>query len=98
MDRSIRGIVPVMLTPFKDTGDIDWEGLEALIHWYLDHGAEALFSVCQSSEMAALSLAERGDLARFTVKTVAGRVPVLASGHVADSMDDQIIELTKPHL
>ncbi|XDZ65659.1 dihydrodipicolinate synthase family protein [Alphaproteobacteria bacterium LSUCC0684] len=93
MDTSIRGIVPVMLTPFKDTGDIDWEGLEALIHWYLDHGAEALFSVCQSSEMAALSLAERGDLARFTVKTVAGRVPVLASGHVADSMDDQIIEL-----
>lgn len=43
MDTSIRGIVPVMLTPFKDTGDIDWEGLEALIHWYLDHGAEALF-------------------------------------------------------
>lgn len=67
MDSKIKGIVPVMLTPFDDQGAIDWGGLEALIHWYIDHGAEALFAVCQSSEMQHLSLSERRDLARFTI-------------------------------
>ena len=83
-----------MLTPFDDQGAIDWGGLEALIHWYIDHGAEALFAVCQSSEMQHLSLSERRDLARFTITTVAGKVPVIASGHIADAIDDQITELT----
>jgi len=83
-----------MLTPFDDQGAIDWGGLEALIHWYIDHGAEALFAVCQSSEMQHLSLSERRDLARFTITTVAGKVPVIASGHIANAIDDQITELT----
>lgn len=93
MEQKIKGIVPVMLTPFDDDGAIDWGGLEGLIHWYLDHGAHALFSVCQSSEMQHLSLSERRDLARFTIKTVAGKVPVLVSGHIADTIDEQIAEL-----
>ena len=62
-----------MLTPFDDQGTIDWGGLEALIDWYLEKGAEGLFAVCQSSEMQFLSLAERTELARFTVKAVSGR-------------------------
>ena len=56
---SIEGIVPVMLTPFDDTGAIDYAGLERLIEWYMQHGADALFAVAQSSEMQFLSLAER---------------------------------------
>ena len=93
MDKKISGIVPVMITPFDDQGAVDWHGLEALIHWYLNHGTEALFAVCQSSEMQHLSLSERQDLARFTVKTVAGKIPVIASGHIADRGDDQVDEL-----
>ena len=93
LDQKIKGIVPVMLTPFNDNGAIDWDGLEGLIHWYLDHGAHALFAVCQSSEMQHLSLSERRDLGRFTIKTVAGKVPVLVSGHIADTINEQIAEL-----
>ena len=85
--------MPVMLTPFDDQGTIDWGGLEALIDWYLEKGAEGLFAVCQSSEMQFLSLAERTELARFTVKAVSGRVPVIASGHIADDASDQAAEL-----
>jgi 4-hydroxy-tetrahydrodipicolinate synthase len=82
-----------MLTPFDDQGEIDWGGLEALIEWYLEKGAEGLFAVCQSSEMQFLSLVERTELARFTVKTVSGRVPVIASGHIADDAPNQRAEL-----
>ncbi|HDR8961174.1 dihydrodipicolinate synthase family protein [Burkholderia vietnamiensis] len=90
---AIEGIVPVMLTPFDDVGAIDYAGLERLIEWYLAHGSDALFAVAQSSEMQFLSLAERAELARFIVDRVAGRVPVVASGHISDDLDSQVAEL-----
>jgi hypothetical protein len=39
-----------MLTPFDDEGTVDWGGLEALIDWYLEKGAEGLFAVCHSGQ------------------------------------------------
>ncbi|WP_201285574.1 dihydrodipicolinate synthase family protein [Chelativorans xinjiangense] len=89
----IDGIIPVMLTPFDDEGRIDWEDLEALIEWYIANGSSALFAVCQSSEMASLSIEERVALARFTAKAAGGRLPVVASGHVADDPETQKAEL-----
>ncbi len=94
MTKRVAGIIPVMITPFGPDGKIDWDGYEALIEWYIDNGSEALFAACQSSEMRFLSLEERVDLSRFAVEKVAGRIPVVSSGHVADSLDDQIAELT----
>ena len=34
-EKNIHGIVPVMITPFHEDGDIDWNGLENLIEWYI---------------------------------------------------------------
>lgn len=93
MSSSINGIIPVMITPFTPQDRIDWAGYEALIEWYIANGSEALFAVCQSSEMQYLSLEERVALARFTAEKVAGRVPVVASGHISDSFDAQKEEL-----
>jgi 4-hydroxy-tetrahydrodipicolinate synthase len=94
MTRKIEGIIPVMLTPFTDEGEIDYPGLERLIEWYLDKGADALFAIAQSSEMQFLTLAERAALGHFVVKQVAGRVPVVVSGHISDDPFSQIEELT----
>lgn len=90
---TIEGIVPVMLTPFDNDGAIDYASFERLIDWYLAHGTDALFAVAQSSEMQFLSVAERAALARFVVERVAGRVPVVASGHVSATIDEQAAEL-----
>ena len=94
MTAIIQGIIPVMLTPFTEADAIDYSGLENLIEWYIANGADALFAVAQSSEMQFLSLDERVALARFVVRKAAGRVPVIASGHVSESRDDQLTELT----
>ncbi len=91
--RKIEGIVPVMLTPFTDDGQIDYAGLERLIEWYIANGSDALFAVCQSSEMLFLSLAEREALGKFVVRQVAGRVPVVVSGHISDDPHGQREEL-----
>lgn len=89
----IEGIIPVMLTQFTEDNRIDYPGLENLIDWYIDNGADALFAACQSSEMQYLSLEERVALAKFVVGYTKQRVPVIASGHIADDLTTQIAEL-----
>lgn len=89
----INGIVPVMLTPFEADGGVDYGSLERLTEWYIARGADALFAVCQSSEMQFLSLAERVEMARFVAGIAGGRVPVVASGHISTALDDQKAEL-----
>lgn len=91
--KTINGIVPVMLTPFTADEQIDYPALAKLIDWYLEKGVDALFAVCQSSEMQFLSLQERVELAHFVVQHVDGRVPVIASGHISDDIAAQKEEL-----
>ncbi|MFN3717952.1 MAG: dihydrodipicolinate synthase family protein [Rhizobium rhizophilum] len=93
MPHNFHGIFPVVITPFNEGNTIHWDGYSRLIEWYIDHGSHGLFAVCQSSEMMFLSLEERCALADFTVHQVKGRVPVVASGHISQSMDDQKAEL-----
>ena len=83
-----------MVTPFRD-GKIDYPAAEALIEWYLANGVDGIFAVCQSSEMFYLNLEERETLGRFVVEKTAGRVPVVVSGHISRSFENQITELSR---
>lgn len=87
------GVWPTMITPFNEHDQVDFDGLERLIEWYIEKGAHGLFAVCQSSEMFLLSLEERIQLATFVKKHARGRVPVIASGHISDRFEDQVKEL-----
>jgi len=89
------GVWPTMLTPFTKSGKVDYSGLERLVEWYVANGVQGLFAVCQSSEMFYLTTEERVEIARFVVKAAAGRVQVIASGHVSDNIDDQVDELER---
>jgi 4-hydroxy-tetrahydrodipicolinate synthase len=91
--KKIEGIIPVMLTPFTESGIIDYAGLEHLIEWYITNGSDALFAVCQSSEMLFLSVEERQALGSFVVQKVKGRIPVVVSGHISDDPYSQLEEL-----
>lgn len=88
------GAWPVMLTPFtQDAKAVDYEGLKALTDWYIKNGCSGLFSDCQSSEMFFLTKEERVNIARTVMETAKGRVPVIVSGHISDSFEDQKDEL-----
>ena len=88
-----RGVWPVMLTPFNEDREFDWPSLKKLIDWYLAAGVNGLFANCQSSEMFYLSDAESLQLTRFVLEYVGGRVPVVASGHTACGLSQQIEQL-----
>jgi len=89
------GVYPVMLTPMTRKGEIDEQGLRALIEWYIDHGVNGLFASCQSSEIHKMNLEERIRIAKITVDAAAGRVPVVASGHTSEDFEDQVRELNE---
>lgn len=86
------GVWPTMVTPFLN-GQVDYDSLGKLVDYYIENGVSGLFSVCQSSEMFKLSLDERVSIASFVKKKAGNRVPVIASGHISDSMGEQIREV-----
>jgi 4-hydroxy-tetrahydrodipicolinate synthase len=91
---SHKKFVPVMLTPYKKTGEIDYNGLSRLIDFYQAAGAKGLFANCLSSEMYNLSEKERLDLTTHVVKHVNGKIPVVASGSFGNNFDEKA-EFTK---
>lgn len=93
-DRIQDGTWVTMVTPFTDGNEIDYDGVSRLVEWYIKKGVDGIFAVCQSSEMFFLSLEERIALARFVLQCANGRIPVVVSGHVSDTMEQQIEELS----
>lgn len=85
------GLWPVMLTPFTEDKEVDYEGLRALTRWYLDNGAAGLFAVCLSGEMELLTEDERLKIA-ICVKETAGTVPVASTAYVEVPERDAPIE------
>lgn len=83
------GFIPVMLTPFLDSGEVDYTGLARLTEFYLESGAAGLFANCLSSEMYELTEPERLAVTRQVVEQVGGRVPVVATGTFGGPMLQQ---------
>ena len=81
-----RGFIPVMLTPFRESGAIDSLGLGHLTDFYLKVGAAGLFANCLSSEMYELTDSERLTVTKQVVDQVAGQVPVVATGTLGGSI------------
>lgn len=84
-----KGFIPVMLTPFKDNGAVDFDGLTKLTHLYLDAGAAGLFANCLSSEMFELSEDERIAVVKHVVALAKGKVPVVATGTFGGAINKQ---------
>ncbi len=93
MNTSIaKGVWPVMVTPFTKDNRIDYHAVKSMIRWYDIQGVSGIFAVCQSSEMFFLSKQERLELVRFIVNHTPSCMGVIASGHVADTLKEQIEE------
>lgn len=87
------GCWPTMITPFTEDNSVDFKAVQDVTEWYIDHGADGIFAVCQSSEMFYLSEQEKLDIAKAVVDAAQGRVKVIASGHTSDDHQKQVDEL-----
>lgn len=67
-----------LVTPMTQDGKINYDVLEKLIGYQLSHGTSALIVCGSTGEACTLTDVEYASCIRFTAKTAAGRVPVIA--------------------
>ena len=78
----LRGVYPIVVTPFNDDGTVDFGSLDRLVEFLLEQGAHGLGLFGNASEGYALQTSERLEMLRRIAKRVNGRVPLVASsGH-----------------
>jgi 1-pyrroline-4-hydroxy-2-carboxylate deaminase len=72
------GVVPAVLTPFDESGEIDAGALARNVDWLLDSGAAGLVGTGTMGEAQSLSAAERRLVIETLVEAGGGRVTVTA--------------------
>jgi 4-hydroxy-tetrahydrodipicolinate synthase len=82
MSGALRGVFPIVVTPFADDGSVDYDSFDRLLDHLLGQGAHGLGLFGNASEGYALYGDERARMLDRAVKRVGGRVPLVASsGH-----------------
>ena len=86
------GALVALVTPFID-GQLDEQGLVDLIEFQIDNGSHGIVPCGTTGESATISFAEHKRVIDLTVKTVNGRVPVVAGTGGNNTLE--AIELTE---
>ena len=72
----MRGVYPILVTPFDEKGRIDIESLQKLVEFNIDAGVHGL-GVALGSEVLRLSESERTEVTRCVVDQIRGRIPLV---------------------
>src|SRR4051812_36550547 len=88
---TLRGILPVLATPYDASGEIVESEVRALVRWLLDEGAHGLSAVGEASESSRMTREERRRLAEVVVDEVAGRVPVIVGVSAPNARESAIL-------
>ena len=74
----ISGSIVAIVTPMQQDGSLDLRALDQLLEWHIESGTNAVVIVGTTGESATLSNEEHCELVAHCVKTVQGRIPVIA--------------------
>jgi 2-keto-3-deoxy-L-arabinonate dehydratase len=74
----VRGLIPVLATPFTDTGDVDDASLARLVEFQMASGVDGVAVFGFASEGFALTAAERVRILRTVTSVVGPSTPVVA--------------------
>jgi len=85
------GALVALITPFRD-GEVDFETLDELVAFHIENGIDGISPVGTTGESPTLSHDEHKKVIERVVKTVAGRVPVIAGA--GSNSTAEAIELT----
>ena len=89
----IQGSLVALVTPMTPEGAVDWDAYERLIEWHIASGTDGIVTMGTTGESPTLDIAEHNEVVAFTVKKVAGRVPVIAG--TGGNSTAEAIELTQ---
>lgn len=86
------GAATAIVTPLTENG-IDYVAFKKLIEWQISQGIDAIVVCGTTGEASTLTDEEHREAIEFAVKTVAGRIPVIAGTGSNDT--DYAVDLTK---
>ena len=73
----LSGTGVAIVTPFRLSGDIDYEGLTKLLNHIVENGVDFVVALGTTSEAVTLSTNEKNEVVRHVLKVVNGRTPVV---------------------
>ena len=75
-DYMIQGLVPAVVTPFSDQGDIMFDAFDEIIQWHMSWGATGFLVAGDNGEQWALNEGELSRIAAAAMKATKGQAPV----------------------
>ena len=81
----VRGSLVALVTPFNDDGSVNFEKLGELIDFHLGNETDALVILGTTGESSTMSHEEDNAVCEYTVKRVAGRIPVICGSGSNDT-------------
>lgn len=67
-----------IITPMKETGEVNYPKLEELLEYQIANGTDSIIICGTTGEASTLTHEEHLETIRFTIEKVAGRIPVIA--------------------
>jgi 2-dehydro-3-deoxy-D-pentonate aldolase len=77
-DSMFSGLMPAMVTPFDERGEVDLEATEAVVERFVEAGVDGISPLGSTGESTHLAADERRRFTEEVVRIVAGRVPLVA--------------------
>lgn len=87
-----KGCGTAICTPFSDNG-INYDALKSLLEFQISEGTDAIIVCGTTGEASTMSTEEKKSVIKFTVETVANRIPVIVGTGSNNTISS--IELTK---
>ena len=78
MSRHLKGTGVAIVTPFNKEGQVDYSSLEKIINHIVTGGCDYIVSLGTTGESVTLTKEEKKEILRFTKKTIAGRIGLVA--------------------
>src|SRR3989338_2333578 len=78
MTNKFKGTGVAIVTPFTEDGNVDYPSLEKLIGHLIMNEIDYVVSLGTTGESVTLTMEEKKEVLKVTIKLIAGRVPLVA--------------------
>lgn len=82
----ITGSMVALITPFHEDGSVNYDKLRELIEWHIQEQTDAILVLGTTAETPALTVTEEDEIARISIETAAGRVPIIVGSGSNNTM------------
>lgn len=82
----ITGSMVALITPFQEDGSVNYQRLAELIEWHIEEQTDAILVLGTTAETPALTVTEEDEIARISIETAAGRVPIIVGSGSNNTM------------